>query len=391
LPEKIKLCVIIDHIWNFRAGTENQLSQLLPLLSRHFDTEVLCLRPHAWLAGQEEFLQSKVRFFDIPDFKSPSSVRNWMRMVGHIRRSRPCIVHTFFPVSNILGVLAARAAGATAIIGSRRDFGEWMSRRYVFATRFANRFLDGIVTNSHQVALLTERAEGFPLDSVKVIANAIDVDGLAIPAPDLALKRDLGIPDGDAVVILVANYRPMKRHQTMVHAARRVLERNPAVSFLMIGDDFQPGEPKKTALRALARELGVQQKLFFAHADGDIERYLSIATLGVNCSQGEGISNAIMEYMLAGIPVVAADSGGNPDLVVDGETGLLFPLDDGDAMADRILKLLGDAGLSARLVGVARESVRAQSRRENVLRAFVDYYRSLQGVAALDRVGSVAR
>jgi L-malate glycosyltransferase len=391
LSSKLRLCIIIDHIWNFRAGTENQLSQLLPMLAEHFDTEVLCLRPHPWLLEQEQYLKSRVYFFDIPDFKSPSSMRNWLRLVGHIRRSKPCIVHTFFPVSNILGVLAARAAGATAIVGSRRDFGEWMSRRYLFATRFANRFLDGIVTNSRQVALLTERVEHFALDRVKVIANAIDVDGLVVPASDLALKRDLGIPEGDAVVILVANYRPMKRHQTLVRAARRVLERNPAVSFLMIGDDFEPGQPKKVALRALAGELGVQQKLFFAHADGDIERYLSIATIGVNCSQGEGISNAIMEYMLAGIPVVAADSGGNPDLVADGETGLLFPLEDGDAMADRILRLLGDTGFAARLVGVARESVRTRSRRDDVVRAFVDYYRSLQGVATLDGGRSSAR
>jgi L-malate glycosyltransferase len=377
----VKLCFVIDHVWNFRAGTENQVSQLLPLLSGHFDTELICLRPHPWLLEQQDVLRSRVKFFDIPDFHSPGSLRNWLGLVRHIRASRPCIVHTFFPVSNILGVLAGQVGGARAIVGSRRDFGEWMSRRYLMATRFANRFLDGIVTNSRQVALLTQRAEGFPQSKLHVIANAIDVDGLKVPPADLALKRELGIPQSDAVVILVANYRPMKRHQTLVRAARHVLERNPAVSFLMIGDDFQPGEPKKTALRALAAELGVQHKLFFARADGDIERYLSIASIGANTSQGEGISNAIMEYMLAGLPVVAADSGGNPDLVIDGVTGLLFPLDDAHGLANGILRLLSDRAMAERLTQHARQTVASQSRRDNVVRAFVDYYQSLVGPA----------
>jgi glycosyltransferase involved in cell wall biosynthesis len=355
---KPKLTFIVDHLNLALAGTENQLFKMFPGLVAHFDVEVICFRYEGeWLETQGRRIGFKVKFFEIRDFKSPVAYRNIWRLRGHLRATRPDVVHTFFPVSNIVGVLAAKLAGVRAIVASRRDFGEWMSGRYLAATKLANRAVDWIVTNSTQVKLLTERVESYPPDRIEVIFNGIDLSGMAIPPVRDEMRRELGIPPGDTVCVLVGNYRPMKRHQTLVEAAALIVARRPDVSFLLVGGDYTPGEPLKSAVQRRAAELGIAHKIFYAHAKGDVQKFLAVADIGVNCSQGEGISNAIMEYMTARLPCVVANSGGNPDLVEHEVTGLLFELDNPRAMAENVERMIADPVLRQRVTERAHQLV----------------------------------
>jgi glycosyltransferase involved in cell wall biosynthesis len=295
-------------------------------------------------------------------------------MSRYLRATKPAVVHTFFPVSNIVGVLAAKFAGVKAIVSSRRDFGEWMSPRYLAATRIANRAAGWIVTNSTQVKLLTERVEKYPAERIEVIFNGIDLNGMTLPPGRDAVRSALGIPAGDTVITLVGNYRPMKRHFTLVEAAAELVARQRPVSFLLVGGDYGPGEPIKTELRRRAAAAGVDGKFFYAHAKGDVQKYLSATDVGVNCSQGEGISNAIMEYMACGIPVVAAASGGNPDLVEHEVTGLLFPLENARELATNIERLLDDAPLRERVALRAREQLATRMTNAAMIDRFRKFY-----------------
>lgn len=370
---KPSITFIIDHFEAELAGTERQLAGMIRALADRFDIDLVCLRDSEWLHGEGAALPCTTRVFQIDSVRRPVSYANIFRMVRYLRRRRPSVVHTFFPVGNIVGVLAAKLAGVPNVISSRRDYGEWMQPHYLAATRFANRFADSIITNSDQVKRLTERLEGVPGKKIDVVYNGIDVRAFARKPPHLELKRSLGIAEHHKVVGLIANYRPMKKQDTLVRAAELIVRRRDDISFVLVGRDAAPGEPRK-AVQELAAQLGLQDRVRFAHADGNVADFLSILDVGVNCSEGEGLSNAIMEYMLYGIPCVVSTGGGNPDLIEDKVSGRTFAVGDHATLAESILDVLGDAAARDRYTHKAAQRVREDMSMETMVEHFSSIY-----------------
>jgi len=363
---------MVDHFGSEEAGTENQLGKLIRGLGARFDLELITFRDNDWVRTKAQF-PCRVSAFQIDKFTRLYTYRNLVRLFRYLRERRPHVVHTFFPVANSIGVLCARAAGVSRILASRRDYGEWMSARYFYATRLANLFVNGIVANSHEVKRLTQRVEKFPGDRIEVIYNGITVETFARAADTSALKQALGIPAANKVVGLIANYRPMKRHETFVLAAERITRMRDDVSFVLVGKNAVPGEPKKK-IEQMVAELALERRVHFAHAVGNVHEYLAMLDVGVNCSEGEGLSNAIMEYMAARIPCVVSSSGGNPDLVTDGVHGYTFPVGDHQALAQQILRVLDDADARARLTARAYAKVCEEMSLEAMIDHFERYY-----------------
>jgi len=117
-----------------------------------------------------------------------------------------------------------------------------------------------------------------------------------------------------------------------------------------------------------------------------VQKFLAAADLGVNCSQGEGISNAIMEYMTARLPCVVADSGGNPDLVEHEVTGLLFELDNPIAMAQNIERMIDDRALQERVTERAFELVSTRM----TIPGMIDHFRNFYAKIGPRKAGSEA-
>lgn len=367
-----RVVLLVDHFGSEDAGTENQLGKLIRGLSARFDLELITFRDNDWIRTRAQF-PCRVSVFQIDKFMRPYTYRNLFRLWRHLRRLRPDIVHTFFPVANSVGVVCARAAGVKRILASRRDYGEWMSARYFYATRVANLFVDGIVVNSHEVKRLTQRVEKFPSERIQVIYNGIAVEAFRRNADGQRLKRTLGIPDTNKVVGLIANYRPMKRHETFVLAAEEILRSRDDVSFIILGKNAVPGDPRKEIERMVAAR-GLTRRVHFGRAVGNVLEYLAILDVGVNCSEGEGLSNAIMEYMAAKIPCVVSSSGGNPDLITDDEHGYTFPVGDHIALARKVLQILDDAPTRARLIARAYAKVCEEMSLEAMLENFARCY-----------------
>lgn len=370
----MRITFIIDHFTHALAGTENQIEKLIRGLSAEFEIELISFRSSEWLATRHRDLGCRLGIFQIDNFRRPYTYRNFFKLIGHLRAAKPDVVHTFFPVANIIGVVAARLAGVRTIVASRRDYGEWMSRRYLLATRLANSLVTRIVTNSNQVKQLTKTVEGFPEDKIAVICNGIAAEVFRHRAPNIVFKRALQIPDGNKVVGLIANYRPMKRHETFVRAANEIVQKRDDIDFVLVGRDAVPGEPRKE-IQQLAASLGITRHVHFAHADGNVRDFLSILDVGVNCSEGEGLSNAIMEYMAAEIPCVVSDSGGNPDLITDDINGYTVPLGDHHALAQRILRLIDDGATRLRFTQAAKEKVWNEMSLEAMIHRFGQFYR----------------
>jgi glycosyltransferase involved in cell wall biosynthesis len=189
------------------------------------------------------------------------------------------------------------------------------------------------------------------------------------------------------VVGLVANIRPVKRIDDAVRAFAKIAGRHPSATLRIVGGGDASG------VQALAGELGVADRVVCTGRVSDPGAEIARFSIGLLTSDSEGFSNAVMEYMQAGKPVVCTDTGGNPELVEEGECGYLCAVGDSDAMAARLDALLADAGLRERMGAAARRRVRTLCDRSSMIEAHIGLYGALSGKGDVsdDGVEAVAR
>jgi glycosyltransferase involved in cell wall biosynthesis len=373
MVKPIKILYIIDELNCKLGGTENQLIKLLHGLNKEkFQVRVLRFKNRSWSQINSSILQCDESVIDIYKFNRISTYINFIKLIQFIREYKPHVVHTFFPVGNILGVIAARLAGVENTVSSRRDYGEWMNSRYLMATRIANKFVTKIVANSYSVKTLTEKREHTRNGQVEVILNGINTTEFYNIRKDTDLKARLNIPEHDKVVGIVANFSPVKHHDTFIKAAGEITAVRKDVSFVLVGT----GEMQRE-LESLGASLNIAHKLVFAGPQADVIPYLSIMDVGVNCSVREGLSNAIMEYMAAGIPCVVSNANGNIDLITHDENGYTFEIDDYRTLAKLILGLLDDAATRRKFIKNARRKIEYEMSLEAMLFRFEHFYRSM--------------
>jgi glycosyltransferase involved in cell wall biosynthesis len=245
---------------------------------------------------------------------------------------------TFFPLSNILGVFLARLAKVKVIISTRRDYGLWLNKWSIPLLKLVNRYVTRIIANSFSVKEVTCRGEKCNPSIVDVIYNGINLNSKLLFQTDCTeLKEKYGIPLNHLVVGTVAGLRPMKKHSTIIRAAKSVLDARDDVSFVIVGDGIL-----RSDLEALVSDLGIQKNVTFVGSQDNVLPFVSLFDIAVNSSANEGLSNAIMEYMALGKPCIAANAGGNPELIKHEVNGYIFDLDNHGELARQILSLLGD-------------------------------------------------
>jgi glycosyltransferase involved in cell wall biosynthesis len=169
---------------------------------------------------------------------------------------------------------------------------------------------------------------------------------------------------------MLASLTPKKAPRVFLEAAALVRASVPAARFLVVGDG-----PLRGDLEARARELGLSDAVRFAGESDDVPGVLAGVSVSVLTSVKEGCSNIVLETMAAGRPMVATAVGGNPELIVDGVTGFLVPVGDARAVADRVVRLLSDTALAARMGEAARERAFGEFGVERMVERTVAVYR----------------
>jgi glycosyltransferase involved in cell wall biosynthesis len=129
--------------------------------------------------------------------------------------------------------------------------------------------------------------------------------------------------------------------------------------------------------RARVRQLGLDSRVLFLNDIENVEAWLAAIDIGVNASEGEGLSNAVMEYMAAGVVCVAADSGGNPDLIDNEENGLLFPVGSAPALAETLIRIRRNPALASRMASAARLRASSEFALDRMAAAMESCYVSL--------------
>lgn len=325
----IRILFVIDQFVSPHAGTEGQLLQLIKNLPRElFLPELLVLRPseHTDAGG----FPCPVSVLGHSKVMSPLTWLSVIRMAVRKKAEGISACHVFFNDSSILVPPAMFVVGIPTII-SRRDMGFWYTRGYLRILRLTRRFVSHVVANSLAVKNVTVEKEGYTSDRVSVIYNGypheVGSDHAISEGEERTRRRELGLPEEGRFIVLVANLREIKRINDAIKALPVVLNAVPEAHLVLIGGGDQ------TAYREIAIQEGVLDKVHFLGSRSDVKEILSVMQVGLLCSESEGYSNAIVEYMNARLPVVASDVGGNVEAVVHGKTGYLYPCGDVSALA----------------------------------------------------------
>ena len=363
-----RVAFVIDAIESPTAGTERQLLLLIDGLDRaRYQPFLCCLRPSRWLRDSWKGCPSYCA--DIRSFKSP---RGWLgvaRLASWLRRTGVSVVQTHFRDATIAGCLAAFLARTPVIVSARRGRPLASGPLDALLFRLLNRIPTAFVANSAFSRELAVKQEGIPRDKVFVVPNVLEPGRPVGPDPEArraALDR-LGLCGSAPVIGIVANLNPWKRHDLLLRAAALLKARGVSMRVACVGG----GE--RSALMELASALDLADEVVFAGRRDDVHNLLPAFSVGVLCSDFESSSNALLEYLAAGIPVVCTAVGGCAEAVEDGVNGYLIPPGDPQALAQALERTLLD-GIDAAGQAASREALLARHGLESAVAAHLAAY-----------------
>jgi len=268
------------------------------------------------------------------------------RDLGEIR---PDLVHTNSTKMHLMAGAAARLRRLPVVWHMRDLMTDDDARAWL--RRAVEQIRPEVIAISEAVAA---QFEGMPCH-VRVVPNGIPIDRFTPGPPPEGLRGRLGLPEGVPAACVVGRLTPWKGHQTLLRAWPGVLGRVPEAHLLIVGEVAFWEDGYAADLRALADELGIVDRVVWAGFRDDVPEILREVDLLILASTDEPFGRVLIEGMAAGLPVVATASGGVPEIVVEGETGLLVPPEQPAPMADAIAQLLADPG-RARAMGEAGRS-----------------------------------
>jgi glycosyltransferase involved in cell wall biosynthesis len=237
------------------------------------------------------------------------------------------------------------------------------------------RSVDRVVAVARHVAA---SLEALGVTSVEVIENPVDLRLFGPREADRSLRRDLGIRNGDVVVMHVSKLATIKRPLDLVHSARRALGREPRLLYVVVGDG-----PLGAELRQAVREVGIESRFRFVGwvPHERIPDYLNVADVVALMSEAEGQPLVCLEAQACGRTVLATDIPGLRELVTDGEDGRLFGTGDVEDLTAKTLLLAGSPALRAGIGARAR----ARAERHSLDRTVAAYSHALRGVVDAPR------
>lgn len=277
-------------------------------------------------------------------------VRSLRRLMALLRHGRVDVVHAHKFGSNVWAALLGHALGVPVVVAHEHTWSfEGQAARRLADRHVVARFSDAVIAVSEADRARMVADVGMPADRVVLVHNGIGGSG---PGDVEAVARELGLRPGAPVLVQTATLRPQKAVEVMIAATAIIRQAHPDVRLLIAGD----GDLAR--VRTVAAEHGVADAVVLLGARNDVADLLACANVGVLSSDFEGMPLAVLEYMAAGLPVVATKVGGLPEMVREGETGFLVAARDPAALAQRVIGLLDDPEL-ARQMG-ARGRLRQQ-------------------------------
>jgi glycosyltransferase involved in cell wall biosynthesis len=351
------------------SGSEAHLLSLLPsLVERGWDIRFLMLHEHepgAWDFARA--LTSQGVSLDAIPLGADVDPAAFLRLCAYLARKRPTILHTHLVHGDVYGQLAGTAMRVPVRVSTKHGFNEFREGRgFAFADRSIASLSHRHIAISRGLARYLKDTEGFAEETFEIIHYGIE------PLPD-AKPYDGDVPR----LLCVGRLIPIKGHLVLLRAFRDARAEIPALELEIAGRG-----PLEPALRAYARELGIEGSVRFLGQVNPIQVALERTAISVVPSLGEGFGMVALEAMERGRPVIASAIGGLPEIVADGRTGLLVPPDDPAALADAIVELATDRARAAALGAAGRARALEEFSQERCTDRIEDLYRAALAGAA---------
>jgi len=281
--------------------------------------------------------------------------RHMIRIFQIVRNQNIKLVHANSLKSAIISGLSARLANVP-LVWHVRDFLPVGFFRQLF-TRLAYLLATKVIVNSKAVGEIFRFVQKNSSEKVKIIYNCIDLDLYNPNVDGNDLRRELNIGTNIALIGFIGRVHPEKGIEYLIRAVRGVVKIVPEVRFLIVGDTALGKEEHQKRMRNLSEELGLADKILFLGYRKEVVKIIAALDILVLPSLREPFGLVSLEAMAMKKPVVATNTGGSPEAVIDGKTGLLVPPRDSCALFSAIIRLLKDKKLARKMGADGRERV----------------------------------
>ncbi|MBU4251989.1 MAG: glycosyltransferase family 4 protein [Candidatus Omnitrophica bacterium] len=294
-----------------------------------------------------------------------------------IKKNNIQIVHTHSSKAGILGRLSAGFAKVKFIYHtvhgwSFNDFQPFFLRKlFILLERLSARFTDKIIVVSYsdqQKGLANHIGDP---DKFQLIRYGIGYSGFTLNGRDI-IRKALGIGMEELTVGMVSCFKPQKAPQDFIRLAFLVNQSMPGVKFILVGDGVLRGR-----IQALINKFNLQGSVILTGWRRDIHRILSAIDVLALTSLWEGLPITVLEAMAASVPVIATNTGGIAEVIIDGETGFLVSPQDTRGMSEKLTLLLKDAALRKQVGRNAKNNLNGDFALTNMVKNYQDLYRSL--------------
>ena len=341
------------------------LERLLVEFGRHhdasrFDLQFVSLAELGPPAEELRRMRFSVESVNLPGRGKLPALRSLRSL---LQRDRVDIVHTHNTYAHFYGTVAASWAGVRHVINSQHGRGCGPRTKDKLLFRLANLKTSRVVGVSEDAAALCRGEDPWAASKTKVIWNGIDTSRFVYRGPAKA-----------PVAISVARLSPEKDFPTLLKATAIVVRQVSDFKLMMIGNGAE-----RAKLEALAKSLGIEPNVEFLGERSDVPELLAQAGFFVSSSKSEGISLTILEAMAVGLPVVTTRVGGNPEIVLEGQTGYLVPDQNPEALATAMLQMLAQRDQWPAMGELGRRRVEQQFEIRTMIRQYEELYTEVLG------------
>jgi len=373
---RLNVCIIVPKLQI--GGAEVQVLYLVKNLDRSIFRVMLCSLTRGDEAMEREAagVVDHIYHLDFRWRKSPVSLK---RLVDFLKRERIDIVHGHLPLADFLGRIAGRFASVPIMITTEHGKHLWKNPFHLAAERLMNHFTDARICVSRDIMDIRMKREGTPESKLRYIPNAVDVSKFeSVPAEKASLMSEFGWRAEEPFVVSVGRLVEAKNYPLLIDAIDILRRSMPDVRCLIVGE----GDCREHIEERISeRNIGSNAKL--AGERRDVARILAAADVFVLSSIREGLPVSLLEAMAAGKAVVATEAGGIPDAVNNEENGILVPVNEAEALARALQRVLADEALRERLASRARKDVAERFSAEATARMVGDIYVELASAKGL--------